>query len=377
MKFFLLKIIVFFIINFNLLVAKEVEFLKSNNNSLSYVEDLDAKAYILGDKSGDIFLSSNEEKKYPLASLTKIMTLLITFDAINLGYIRENDVIEMDKESNSLRGSRINIKTGTKIAIKDLIKATAIYSANNAAYALAKYIGEGNVEEFVKMMNRKAEILDLENELEYHTPTGLPPYMTGKKVDLGTPKGVYELSKEALKYSNYIEIASQKNADILNGKIKFKNRNKLLGEEGIYGIKTGHHDLVGYNISIASKKDNMNIIYVVIGSPDETTRDKKVKEDINKFYNKFNYKELLNKEIPIKVLKVTGGVEKYLEAYPDKDINKIYDRTEKIKLSLKIKETLKAPIKKGDKIGSFKLYVGEKEKIEGKVISKSSIDKIK
>lgn len=364
-------------INFNLLMAKEVEILKNNNSSLSYKEELDAKAYILGDKSGDIFISENEETKYPLASLTKIMTLLITFDAINIGYIKENDVIEMDKESNSLGGSRINIKTGTKITVEDLVKATAIYSANNAAYALAKYIGGGNVEEFVKMMNRKAEILDLENELEYHTPTGLPPYMTGERIDLGTPKGIYELSKEALKYSDYIKIASQKNANILNGKIKFENRNKLLGEEGIYGIKTGYHDLVGYNISIASKKDNMDIIYVVIGSPDEITRDKKAKEDINKFYNRFNYKELLNKEIPIKVLKVEGGVERYLEVYPDRDVNKIYDKTEKIKLSLKLKETLKAPINKGDKIGSFKLYVGEKEKIEGDVISKSSIDKIK
>lgn len=364
MKIYLFNILLMFFLNLNIITAGEI----SENNNFEY------KSYILGDEKGHILSGENIERKNPLASLTKMMTLLVTFDAIHAGTLTEEDLVPMDKESNSLGGSRIWIKTGTKLTVRDLIKATAIHSANNAAYVLAKHVGQGDVDGFVKLMNKKAEILGLEKEIEYYTPTGLPPSMTGKKMDIGTSKGIYKLSQEALKYKEYIEIASKKKAEILNGKIKFNNRNKLLGKDGIYGIKTGHHKAAGYNIAIASSKDNINIIYVVLGSPNEGKRDKKVEKDINKFYENFKYEKILSKDIPIGVSKVIDGSSKFVELYPNKNIEKIYKKNEKLKLILEISDEIQAPIKEMDILGNFKLLLDNKIIDEGEIISKEKIE---
>ena len=368
MKIYLLNMLLIFFLNLNIVVGKEVE-------AIEKVDSPQYKSYILGDENGHVLFGENIEKKNPLASLTKMMTLLVTFDAINSGTISKTDLVTMDKESNSLGGSRIWIKTGTKLTIEELIKATAIHSANNAAYALAKYIGGGNVDNFVKMMNEKSRQLGLNQEISYYTPTGLPPSMTGKKMDVGTAEGIYKLSEEALKYKNYIEIASQKKAEILNGKIKFNNRNKLLGKEGIYGIKTGHHDAAGFNIAIASEVNNLSIIYVVLGSPNEIARDKKVENDIKEFYSEFKYERILNKDIPIGVSKIINGEDRFVELYPDKNVEKIYKKDGKIKLILEVNEKIKAPIKKMDTLGYFKLLLNNKIISEGKIISKNNIGK--
>jgi len=367
-KIYLLNMLLIFFLNLNIVVGKEVE-------AIEKVDSPQYKSYILGDENGHVLFGENIEKKNPLASLTKMMTLLVTFDAINSGTISKTDLVTMDKESNSLGGSRIWIKTGTKLTIEELIKATAIHSANNAAYALAKYIGGGNVDNFVKMMNEKSKQLGLNQEISYYTPTGLPPSMTGKKMDVGTAEGIYKLSEEALKYKNYIEIASQKKAEILNGKIKFNNRNKLLGKEGIYGIKTGHHDAAGFNIAIASEVNNLSIIYVVLGSPNEIARDKKVENDIKEFYSEFKYERILNKDIPIGVSKIINGEDRFVELYPDKNVEKIYKKDGKIKLILEVNEKIKAPIKKMDTLGYFKLLLNNKIISEGKIISKNNIGK--
>ncbi|MGO2118648.1 MAG: D-alanyl-D-alanine carboxypeptidase family protein [Fusobacterium sp.] len=368
MKIYLLNMLLIFFLNLNIVAGEESKTTEKINNP-------QYKSYILGDGNGHVLFGENIEKKNPLASLTKMMTLLVTFDAINSGTISKTDLVPMDKDSNSLGGSRIWIKTGTKLTVEELIKATAIHSANNAAYALAKYIGGGNVDNFVKMMNEKSKQLGLDQEILYYTPTGLPPSMTGKKMDVGTAKGIYKLSEEALKYKNYIEIASQKKAEILNGKIKFNNRNKLLGKDGIYGIKTGHHDAAGFNIAIASNIDDINIIYVVLGSPNENIRDEKVEKDIKEFYNDFKYEKILNKDIPIGVSRIINGEEKFVELYPDKNIEKIYKKNGEIKLILEVNEKIKAPIKKADTLGYFKLLLNNKIIGEGKIISKNNISK--
>ncbi|MDP0488951.1 MAG: D-alanyl-D-alanine carboxypeptidase family protein [Fusobacterium sp. JB019] len=367
MKYYLLNILLVFLLNSNFILAKEI----LDKKNIEY------KSYLLGDEKGNVFLGENIKEKMPLASLTKMMTLLVTFDFIESGKIKKEDLVIMDEESNSLGGSRIWIKTGTKISVKDLIKATAIHSANNAAYVLAKYVGHGDVNKFVGLMNEKAKKLGIGEELNYYTPTGLPPSMTGKNMDIGTSEGIYKLSKEALKCKEYIKIASQKKEKILKGQISFKNRNKLLGKEGIYGIKTGHHDAAGYNIAIASKNNNMNIIYVILGSPDEKTRDEKVETDISDFYNDFKHEVILRKDVPLAVIKIKKGTEQFLEVYPDKEVEKIYSKDKKVKIILKLDGEIHAPIEKMEKIGEFELFLDGKKINEGYIISRDRIIKKK
>ena len=113
-------------------------------------------------------------------------------------------------------------------------------------------------------MNKKLKELGLQNEIRYHTPAGLPTRVTKQPMDEGTARGIYKLSIEALKYKKYIEIA---------GKISIRNRNHLIGENGIYGIKTGFHKEAKYNIAVASKFEDTDVIIVVMGGETYKTRD--------------------------------------------------------------------------------------------------------
>ena len=231
------------------------------------------RAVLVGDLNGNVIFSKNADTMYPLASVTKVMSLLVTFDEINAGNISLNDNVRISKTPLKYGGSGIALKEGQIFVLEDLIKASAVYSANNATYAIAEYVGEGSIFNFVAKMNKKLKQLGLQNDIKYHTPAGLPTRNTKMPMDEGTPRGIYKLSIEALKYDKYIEIAGIKNTKIYNGKISIRNRNHLIGEDGVYGIKTGFHKEAKYNITVAVKFEGIDLIIVVMGGETYKTRD--------------------------------------------------------------------------------------------------------
>ena len=231
------------------------------------------RAVIVGDTKGNVIFAKDADTMYPLASVTKMMSLMVTFDEINAGKISLNDSVRISKNPLKYGGSGIPLKAGQMFVLEDLIKASAVYSANNATYAIAEYVGNGSVFSFVAKMNKKLKEYGLQNEIKYHTPAGLPTRVTKQPMDEGTARGIYKLSIEALKYKKYIEIAGIKSTKIYNGKISIRNRNHLIGENGVYGIKTGFHKEAKYNIAIASKFEDTDIIIVVMGGETYKTRD--------------------------------------------------------------------------------------------------------
>ena len=231
------------------------------------------RAVIVGDTKGNVIFAKDADTMYPLASVTKMMSLMVTFDEINAGNISLNDSVRISKNPLKYGGSGIALKAGQMFVLEDLIKASAVYSANNATYAIAEYVGKGSVFSFVTKMNRKLKELGLQNEIRYHTPAGLPTRVTKQPMDEGTARGIYKLSIEALKYKKYIEIAGIKSTKIHNGKISIRNRNHLIGENGVYGIKTGFHKEAKYNIAVASKFEDTDVIIVVMGGETYKTRD--------------------------------------------------------------------------------------------------------
>ena len=231
------------------------------------------RAVIVGDTKGNVIFAKDADTMYPLASVTKMMSLMVTFDEINAGNITLNDSVRISKNPLKYGGSGIALKAGQIFVLEDLIKASAVYSANNATYAIAEYVGNGSVFSFVAKMNKKLKDYGLQNEIKYHTPAGLPTRVTKQPMDEGTARGIYKLSIEAIKYKKYIEIAGIKNTKIYNGKIAIRNRNHLIGERGVYGIKTGFHKEAKYNIAVASKFKGTDVIIVVMGGETYKTRD--------------------------------------------------------------------------------------------------------
>ena len=253
------------------------------------------RALIVGDTKGNVIFAKDADTMYPLASVTKMMSLMVTFDEINAGNISLNDSVRISKNPLKYGGSGIALKAGQMFILEDLIKASAVYSANNATYAIAEYVGKGSVFSFVTKMNRKLKELGLQNEIRYHTPAGLPTRVTKQPMDEGTARGIYKLSIEALKYKKYIEIAGIKSTKIHNGKISIRNRNHLIGENGVYGIKTGFHKEAKYNIAVASKFQDTDVIIVVMGGETYKTRDKIVLSVLDILNNNYTVKNGLIK----------------------------------------------------------------------------------
>lgn len=230
-------------------------------------------AALVADRKGNIYYSKNMDKSLPMASVTKVMTLLVTFDAIRKGEANYQDKVTITKDVYNKGGSGISMKPGEVFTLIDLIRATAIYSANNAAYAIAKHIGKGSIPNFIQKMNQKAREIGVSKQISYYSPAGLPSRYTKESMDVGTARGIYKLSLYALKYPEYIEIAGIKQMKIHGGKINIRNRNHLIGENGIYGIKTGYHKEAKYNITVVSKQAGEDLLVVVLGGDSYKKRD--------------------------------------------------------------------------------------------------------
>lgn len=334
------------------------------------------KAILLGDDKGKIYYSENADMIHPLASVTKVMTIMVVFDEIEKGRVKLTDKVKISTKVASIGGSRIYMKRGDIFTLEDLIKATGIYSANNAAYAIAEYVSNGDIDSFIKKMNNKAKEIGAEGELEFHTPNGLPPHMTKKGMDIGTAKGIYKMSIAAEKYKKYMEIASMKNEEIGNGqdgKIKLRNRNHLLGKEGVYGIKTGNHSKAGYNITVVSNKDDAKIFTVVLGSPTYKIRDKSALEEIEKFHENYNYRKIADKNIALGKVSVFSGDRDYIEVYPDKEYKKILPKDSDIKISIKRNKMVIAPVSAGKVLGEYRITIDGSIVQSGKLITKEPV----
>lgn len=260
-------------------VKKEVEKPVKTEKLEKATKESKEETYLAGlvaDTKGNIYYSKNIDKKLPMASVTKVMTLLVTFDAIRNGEAHFEDKVVITKDVYNKGGSGISMKPGETFTLLDLIRATAIYSANNAAYAVAKHIGKGSISNFITKMNKKAKEVGISKEISYYSPAGLPSRYTKEPMDIGTARGIYKLSLEAIKYPEYMKIAGIKQMKIHNGKISIRNRNHLIGEEGIYGIKTGYHKEAKYNITVASKDGAREYIVVILGGETYKDRDNAV-----------------------------------------------------------------------------------------------------
>lgn len=366
------KIVVVFI-----LIASTLSFSKSTQSKIAKDNIPDYRAYVLGDDEGNVFYQENSTQKYPLASVTKVMTILVTLDEIRKGNIGLYDEVTVDWEILSVGGSSIPMKSGEKLTVLDLLKSAAIKSANNAAYALAKHSGKGSIPRFIDMMNAKAKSLGLENELEFYTPAGLPDHMTRKKLDMGTANGIYKLSMEALKYPEYIAIASQKTAEIKDGSYKLKSTIHLLGKEGIYGLKTGYHTKSRFNIVVLSDKDNANIVTVVMGGKSSKIRDNKILELNEKFHENYKNKDIIKENVPVISIPIIGGHVSEAKAYGTKSFSKVVKKDADISIITEREKSLLTPIKAGTVVGNYKVLVNGEVVFKDRLIIKKDIERKK
>lgn len=332
------------------------------------------RAYLVGDEHGRVYYSENMHDVKPLASVTKIMTMLLTFEAIERGDVSLDDEVIISANAARQGGSMIPVKVGDKFLLRDLVKASGIHSANNATYAVAEHVGKG-FDNFIVMMNNKAKELGLENEFEFHTPAGLPTRMTKKGMDKGSAYAIYKLSLEAAKHPQYMEIAKLKNPKIANDTIQLRSKNLLLGKEGIVGLKTGYHNDSLFNISVITDTNGVKTFYVVMGGKTQKIRDEKVLKLVKEFNESHQTKEVLHAEKSIVSVPVQKGMEKVADLYPDKTFNLVVGKNDDIRIETDRVGKIVAPIAKDTVLGTYTVYLNNKEVEKGDLLLKNDIEK--
>lgn len=259
----------------------------SSNN----IPETNSRACVVIDRATNTVLyGKNEKTVRKMASTTKIMTATIIIENCNL-----DETIEVSKKSAGTGGSRLGLKTGDKVTVKDLLYGLMLCSGNDAAVALAEHAG-GDISGFSELMNKKALELGLSNT-HFETPHGLDAdshYTTAYELAL--------LSNYALNNKTFAQIVGTKNYTVtINGYPKdLSNTNELLGNlDGVYGIKTGFTNGANRCLVSACKRNDMDIICVVLGADTKNFRTSDSIKLINYVFDNFkvvNLKDLIDDE---------------------------------------------------------------------------------
>ncbi|HOJ51512.1 MAG TPA: D-alanyl-D-alanine carboxypeptidase family protein [Syntrophales bacterium] len=222
-------------------------------------------------QTGRIIYAHHPDLPIAPASITKIMTLYLTYEAVEAGKVHWSDEVVVSPRACRLGGTRMFLRPNLRVTLSDLALGTAIASANDAAWAIAEHIG-GDVETFVGMMNRKARELGMKNTV-FKNPHGLP-----EPGQVTTARDIMILSKAYVsRFPASLALHSQSHFTY-RGRI-LRNRNHLLGHyPGADGIKTGFICESGYNISATAKRGNTRLIAVVLGARTYRIRDREVEQ---------------------------------------------------------------------------------------------------
>ncbi len=232
-------------------------------------DNLSAKSAILMEvSSGQVLLEKNPDEKLPPASITKIMTLLLVMEALDSGKITLEDTVTASKNASSKGGSQIWLKEGEQMTVHELIKATAVASANDASTALGEHIA-GDEMTFVAMMNSRAAELGMVNT-NFENCSGLDDTAENH---YSTARDIAIMSCELMKHERIKEYTTIWMDSLRNGETELVNTNRLVRfYEGTTGLKTGTTSKAGYCISATAQRNGMELVAVVLGSDNSNGR---------------------------------------------------------------------------------------------------------
>ncbi len=279
------------------------------------------------------------------------MNILVALDQVDKGNADLNDKVCFTPDTAYLKGSWLNVKPGDCFTLEELLKSEIIYSANNAAYLVARHIGKGNIEDFVVLMNQKAQELGMEDTV-FYTPAGLPTSMTGKEMDMSTAYDMYLMGKKASEDDRIREWSSLSELDLPNSngdEVIYKNRNALLYRHGIYGLKTGFHADAGYNLIVTSKLGNLEIVSVTLGNRTDIERNDDQKFEFTAIENRLKSIYPVGKEMGN--FKIRNAKKKEVKGVISDNVYQIDNSNYSFEVKDLNVNVGKEGVKKGDTIG--------------------------
>ena len=320
-------------------------------------DDITAPAAVLMDaNSGKILYEKNIHDQRPCASITKVMTLTLVMEAVDSGRIRMDDVVTTSAHAASMGGSDIWLEEGEQMTVDEMIKATAVASANDAAVALAEFVS-GSEDDFVAEMNAKAKSLSME-DTTFLNCNGLD-----EEGHITSAYDVAVMSRELMKHEKIFDYTSIWIDYLRGGDTQIVNTNKLLKSyKGITGLKTGTTGDAGSCISATAERGGLSLIAVVLGAPSGTDRFRDAAALLDYGFANFESRELsLTGELePIAVengMRDTVGVACDSSAW----LTVPKGEGESVKEVTQLPESIAAPVSAGDVVGSLRFTLGDEE----------------
>ena len=308
-------------------------------------------AYLVDAATFTPLYAKNENERLPIASMVKIMTVLLTLEAVDRGELSLDEKVPVSENAASMGGSQVFLDAGTEHRAGDLLKSVIVASANDSCVALAERVS-GSVEGFVSDMNARAAELGMK-DTRFANCTGLPAAES-----FSTAHDVALMFREVIRHPVYFEDAGVWLEDYVHpdGRtIVMTNTNKLVKfYNGCDGGKTGFTSEAKFCLAATAARDGMRVIAVVAGADSSKSRFNAVSSMFNHAFGSFKAEKLLGAgELAAQRVKVAGGKERSVGVTVSEDIVRLAPRSDKAaaELRLELPDKVKAPVRKGDVVG--------------------------
>lgn len=338
--------------------------------------NLSSESAILMDaESGKILYEKNIEEKLPMASMTKIMSMLLIMENIENGSLKYEDKVIISENASGMGGSQVFLQKGEEYTVNDLLKCIAVSSANDAVVAMAEKIS-GSVDEFVTLMNEKAKNLGLKNT-NFANPHGLD-----NENHYSTAYDMAIIAKELLKHEDILKYTSIYEDYLTKpdgSQVWLVNTNRLVRfYDGVDGLKTGYTTEAGYCLTATAKKNDLRLISVVMKSPSAEERSSDTSTLLTYGFNSFKSNVIYSKDKSLGKIKIEKGKLKEVDVYLKEDATEILSVTEKpsnYTFNIKI-DKINAPVKAGTIVGTTEIIDNEGNIIkEVDIIIKEDVEK--
>ena len=336
----------------NAAVCEEIKGIECSSEGL---QTRAKSAYLIEYGTGTVMFSQNEKEHLPIASMCKIMTLLLAFDAIETGALDINEEIMVSERAASMGGSQVFLEANAKYPVKELIKSIVVCSANDSCVAMAERIAGGE-SIFVERMNAKAKEIGA-NDTLFANCTGLP-----KEPQYSCAKDAAIMLRNLLSHEEYFEYGKVWMDKFMHPKGRYTeitNTNKLVRfYDGCDGGKTGFTNEAGFCLAATAKRDNLRVISVVIGEQNSTNRFEDTRAMFDYAFANYTVTPVVEAgAILEKKAVVSGGKEKSVTVTPSRTASVFLRRGEKSGVTMEVNlNKLKAPVEKGEHAGELVLF---------------------
>ena len=341
MKKYIVYILLFSLVFINIPIVKAEELIPNSKSGL-----------LMEVNSGQILFEKNMDERLAVASMTKMVGLIIIMEKLESGELSLDDVVTASKNASGMGGSQIYLSLGEEMTVRDLIKGITMASANDATVAMAEKIA-GSEEKFVELMNLKVKELGLKNT-NFVNSTGLD-----EDNHFSSSYDMAIIAKELLKYEKILEFTSVYEDYLrVNTSNKFwlVNTNKLVRlYEGADGLKTGFTDLAGYCMAVTAKRDGMRLLAIVLGEESGKVRNSEVSELLDYGFDNYKTMVLKDKNDIVDTIVVEKGTKREINVYLKEDASILMRQSDSengydTEISL---NDISLPLKKYDVIGKF------------------------